>query len=357
MEINGITDCWFGIGEGRSVCHVPNGLLVRIKANQWRSMNVGDSPLVCTMIGNLDRMLGCLRQYGASSRLAKARGDHSLAVRSMGRYHHLLKSGSGFLRYAHREFGVNREKDLRPAHGQAWAFKTDSPNTQKTRIEDLHWLERAYKQVMGLHLKLIPPGVHVAAVKKGTGQFSPEEQATIIAYARDSRNPALADALEYGAAIGLRPSEIVATRVRDYDVAAGVLHVPGIKWAHPRDVEIPGDLRSTFDTWVDGRTPDARLYPDVSNRSLERVVANANEALSLPLDENGERRSVMAFRGAFADEVLNRGLADGLDEGDARRAVAEQMGHGHAGIRPRIDVAKDHYLKRGDLGVSMRNSR
>lgn len=318
---------------------------------------VGDSGLVCTMIGNLDRMLGSLRQYGTSSRLAKARGDTGPAIRSMGRYHHLMKSGSGFLRYAHGHFGVGREADLRPAHGRAWAFSTGSPNTQKTRIVDLHWLERAYEQVMGLHLQLIPPDAHVEAVKKGTGQFSPEEQVAIIAFARDSKNPALADALEFGAAIGLRPSEIEVTRVGHYDVDGGVLHVPPVKWAHPRDVTIPADLRPAFNAWVASRAPDDRMYPDVSERGLERIVAAANEALGLPPDEDGEARSVMAFRGAFADQLLDEGLAAGLNEGDARRAVATQMGHGHAGIRPRIDVGKDHYLKRGDLGVAMRNRR
>lgn len=318
---------------------------------------MGNSPQLCTMIANLDRMLGQLTRYGSSSRLAKARGDTSLAIRSLGRRHHLQKSGSGFLRYAHDHFGVTAEAQLRANHGLAWAFKTANPNTQKTRIEDLHWLERAYGKEMGLHLRLIPSDAHVDPVHVGTGQFSREEQAAIIEYARQSRNPALANALEYGAAIGLRPSEIMATRVGDYDARVGVLHVPPIKWAHPRDVSVPEDLRPALNALVKGRAPDDRLYPNVSDQGLERIVAASNEALALPPDANGERRSVMAFRGAFAASVLEQGLAVGMPESDARREVATQMGHGHTDIRPRIDVAKDHYLKRGDLGVRMRDHR
>lgn len=310
---------------------------------------MADSPMVCTMIGDWQRVLKRNRAYGESTRMARARGGDRPAIRSCGDERHLLTMGAAFWRFCHSRFGTRRFSEARPHHGAAWVADAEHPNTQKARLVFLRRAEGFLRSALRLRARLVPSDMAVERVKTSTGGLTPEERAAIVAFA-GGKNPALAAALQYGANSGLRPGEIVKVQVGAYNPATGQLAVPPIKWAHGRTVQVPTELQPEYDRLTAGRAAGEPLFPGVSIRGLQRIVAAASDALGLPPGPDGGKRTPMAFRGSFATEEYERALDEGLNDADARRRVAQQLGHGHEEVRPRIDVAQQHYIKRRGRG-------
>lgn len=122
---------------------------------------------------------------------------------------------------------------------------------------------------------------------------------------------------------GLRlEKELLPLRVRDVDIAAGLVYVRRGKGGLPRVCPVAGRYLAELAALVEGKAPDDHVYPQLQPAKVRFWVRKAFDAIGWV------RAGVHAFRSTYAAERMAELGAAGYPEAAARRIVSEWLGHG-----------------------------
>ncbi len=283
---------------------------------------------------------------GISRHAGKADGTAGDRIYSIGTMRTYLSSNIRFARWVRETFGERFLGKVTPEMVNAFVKDLHgrdlSHATVNAYVAGIAKLDAGLRAI-GWRSKDAPPLVDKELYgRHGDARpqpYSREEAQQIVNFIRlncpDSRLALAAEAAWRG---GLRIREVAGLRVSEIAPSGALLSLDGhsTKGGRSRMVPLDGNAREFFLALrrIGERHPDGHVFRDRNGlpRELQRWINRACRELGI-----GHSRT-HDFRSAYANQLYERLIAAGASDRQARREVANALGHG------RVDVLR-HYLK------------
>lgn len=269
-------------------------------------------------------------------------GQAGEKIRGIGTMRTYVKDVSRFVTYCHQEHGIRDLGQITPEMADRYLTVLHDRECSGGYIgrvkAALGWLSKALEgkeRAVGA-LPLVIPGGGFHSDKRPERAYTPEIGAQVQAEVSKAQDKQFGQVVALQRAAGLRVKEAANIRARDIDPQACIIHVrKGTKGGRDRDVKVDpqhrqllADLKAQGERQRDGHVFRGRgSLPD----RTQDAVYKACKRLEI------ESYGTHGFRKEWAQTRYRELRAQGLDDQEARREVATQLGHG------RIQVL-DHYL-------------
>jgi integrase len=263
-------------------------------------------------------------------------------------------------------FGDERLGDLSRIDLQVFVNKLTGEIKPSTVVVTLLPLRAIYKQAMEVGTVAVNPttGLRMPAVRGGRDRIAPPEECARLLAALPQRDRALWAAAMYG---GLRRGGLMALRIEDIDLGAGVIHVRrgwdakegeiATKSGKDRRVPIAGILRDYLDEqllgldWQEGLVFGTR---PASPFAVRWLIDRANKAWT---KAKLQRITLHECRHTFASLMIAAGVnAKALQTymGHANISVTmDRYGHLMPGNEAEAAGLLDAYLQRADTAARL----
>lgn len=298
-----------------------------------------------SLVQQVSRALHAIAHIGESRHQAKAEGTAAARIHSWESLRsHRQRSITALRRLNDalpRDQRLQLLRDWRPEHTQRVKALMISDGLSESFIRNtLSSLRKLGYAVQAAGWNKLPPDQLVPAeLYDGLGQpsprggYSPAQAERIIAHvAGDERHGnSFATMLRLIRHAGLRHNELARLRESDLDRASGQITVrsANAKGGRERLIRLDDAGQERLHEVVNG-IPTGRnwLWMDGPSvvRKLQDTVREACDDLGI------ERKGIHAFRALFAEEYLDRRMAEGLSENDARDALSVVMGHNRRAV-------------------------
>lgn len=289
---------------------------------------------MASITGQVFYVLKRFLRVGEDCSRARRRGERQSGIYNGNTFKFVLNKCCICALWCQQQYGIKllieMTQEMTNAFFQCKMLEGKSAYTLRSYRSALRWLQKGIPKAYKLRVRIIPTiplPIRRLVLRKDRYAYSDEEVAIILKEVRKS-NQLVAKALEIQFLFGLRVSECVKLRVRDFDLAKVILYIWYGKGGKDRKVTPSSGQRAfkLLTELLDGKSEMELLFPGVDVPMMCKEIRKACIANGIKAHKTHN------LRHSFFVKRFDQALAEGKTDKEARKEGAELGGHG----RPKV---------------------